>query len=900
MKSRDIEQEIYKLSDSGSVKNGVYTVFLLCLISGNTPVLVYAQTQNSPENKSLPAQSLSQEQDKNKPNAATQQAATEPVKLATIVLQAQASPSLDHISTQELARFAPISTGDLLKGQAGVHLGDSNGGAIDVNIRGIQGQSRVAVTVDGAQQALDVYRGYGGMQNRSYIDPLLISSVDIEKGPSTKAGGAIGGSVAMKSLGVDDILLDGKSSGLRLSGNFGDNGRKAINQPRIKDESIPLDLTPSKSKGSLGSAQSRSGSIAAAWQTEKADFIAAYAERQQGNYYAGKHGREGYRKFNPNGQELESAAKVYAEGEEVLNSSAHTQSVLLKSILRPWQDHQLSLSYLNTQSQYGDVMPSDVIRTELANLRQYPLGHNRIQSLSAQYQYQPAAYDWINFEGLLWGTQAKTNQLSASFFSPNSQIFRSDRAWSPQENNRIGLELSNKTEWNQPWGEIVLNVGAAAKYERLKPQSGVEISMADRQGNKLIRDAERQEYSLALNLDYQPIEALRFWAGLNYNQNQIRDHNKRSSRIMETRRVKQIEVKDNKNGYSGYLFWYPDQNGEFSAATDPRLNNGIVFTNSNNPFDGVHYNTLSNDLSVTEYDEDSFEVVTGFQFKDNPDQRFDQLSPHFGVEYQFNPSLSSYVKYTAQSRLPSLLESSQGTHQVLPGADLKPELSNNWEVGFKLDNQHGLTAKLNYFNNRIDNFITRYYDPSKMGIMTFSNMDSLSSQGIELQSKYQQANYFIDFSASSYLKVRSCDAKFAQDLRNQANSWTNTADTPNCTNGGFMGSYVNVQNPPKLSTNLTLGTHWLDHRLSVGSRYRYHSKPISNLDKPWQSSPTTVQMKQQPVHLIDIFADYKINKNLEMNFSIQNLTDRYYLDAMATSFMPAPGRSLNLGFKLYL
>jgi hemoglobin/transferrin/lactoferrin receptor protein len=37
--------------------------------------------------------------------------------------------------------------------------------------------------------------------------------------------------------------------------------------------------------------------------------------------------------------------------------------------------------------------------------------------------------------------------------------------------------------------------------------------------------------------------------------------------------------------------------------------------------------------------------------------------------------------------------------------------------------------------------------------------------------------------------------------------------------------------------------------------------------------------------------NYKHAENLEFNAGIDNLTDRYYMDALNASLMPAPGRT---------
>ncbi|UOP01397.1 TonB-dependent receptor [Kingella potus] len=54
-------------------------------------------------------------------------------------------------------------------------------------------------------------------------------------------------------------------------------------------------------------------------------------------------------------------------------------------------------------------------------------------------------------------------------------------------------------------------------------------------------------------------------------------------------------------------------------------------------------------------------------------------------------------------------------------------------------------------------------------------------------------------------------------------------------------------------------------------------------------------MRWQPVTVVDAYLRYKISKNLSAELVGTNLTDRYYLDPLSRSYMPAPGRGIRLG-----
>ncbi|WP_164243319.1 TonB-dependent receptor, partial [Stenotrophomonas maltophilia] len=50
-----------------------------------------------------------------------------------------------------------------------------------------------------------------------------------------------------------------------------------------------------------------------------------------------------------------------------------------------------------------------------------------------------------------------------------------------------------------------------------------------------------------------------------------------------------------------------------------------------------------------------------------------------------------------------------------------------------------------------------------------------------------------------------------------------------------------------------------------------------------------------PYDLFDLYGSFVIAPQLKLNLAVDNLTDRYYMDALTLGLMPSPGRTVRLG-----
>ncbi len=301
---------------------------------------------------------------------------------------------------------------------SGLHIRVSDGRqnpGININIRGIQGQGRNNVMVDGTRQNAARYGGYAGINSAVYVDPELIAEISVEKGPSggVHGAGAIGGVVNMRTLEARDLIKPGREAGGQVRGSFSDN-----------DASTP-------GVASLAGALRLNDNL---------DITAAVSRRHMADYTSGTRNADP-RMLEP--PSIFSPAPIQP-GDDVPNTAQKTESALLKARLHFGSGHHLSLGATHYESQYT----YDNRLGSAASGMFYDAIETTAHSVSAKYGWQPEADLLFDLQANLW--QASTQDRGDSPGMPGYHDRQLD-TW--------GFELHNTSRFTRPWLEATFKYG---------------------------------------------------------------------------------------------------------------------------------------------------------------------------------------------------------------------------------------------------------------------------------------------------------------------------------------------------------------------------------------------------------------------------------------------------------
>jgi hemoglobin/transferrin/lactoferrin receptor protein len=134
--------------------------------------------------------------------------------------------STTTLGQAEIARRQATTIFDIVKDIPGVAVdGGPRASGMKFNLRGFSDNEDVLFKVDGAVKGFEKYRFGSGV----FIEPELLKSLSIERGPSLTSGsGALGGTVSATTKSAADFLKPGQRIGSQLKVGFNANNQERL------------------------------------------------------------------------------------------------------------------------------------------------------------------------------------------------------------------------------------------------------------------------------------------------------------------------------------------------------------------------------------------------------------------------------------------------------------------------------------------------------------------------------------------------------------------------------------------------------------------------------------------------------------------------------------------------
>ncbi|SUC10897.1 heme acquisition system receptor [Pasteurella canis] len=779
--------------------------------------------------------------------------------------------SYSYLTQSDITQFRGSSVGDFLSGVPSVIVGNKrNSGALSVNIRGIANENRVPVWVDNGLQSVPSWQGYAGSSTRTYLDPDLISQVEIEKGPSlaNDATGAIGGVVRMNTISWKDIVTEGKDWGVRLKlgtmtntvappANYTRGGYQTRYIHKCLSNTTGLCQTQTYAPNARYSSHgldfnSYNYSLAFAKKWDNADLVLAYAKRKQGNYFVGRHGQtpqidnikveeDSVEVLEPRQHEdvkigilsfKKNRSTLYRPGEEALNTSQNNDSYLAKVNFYN-NEHRLGLAYRHYRSHFGEIMSS------ILNFRAYGALQGegtevKVDNYNLSYQYNPNN-PYINLNINTYYTHSDSSNFTPLIEEYGYSL--SSRHAHFLISKQKGLSVDNTSIFqinNQP---LTLKYGVAHNYERIYPPRNAlqRVRAKGYPDNAIaplyVRDGKRKEMSAFINVSYPFVSWLKADVGLRYMRSTIYDYVVREEKV------------------------------HIGDKPVPRPGGGVDF------------------IPQYKYVVHKQEPIKNKGF-----------SPIVMLSSEIMNGTTLYVKYAQALRSPSLFQATKGWSMQSTADNLerlKPERAKNWELGISgfyenIGNRDNVVGfKLAYFHNNVDDYLTRSFD-RKSGVTQTLNIQSAQFTGFEASAYYDMRKFYTKLSGTYYTKTQFCLTP------------EQAGKEPQCNSGYVYRSNLNNAVPPRLNLHITLGSRWLNEQLDIGARYSYYSKrlvPVLSAER----FVNTSSIEWAPYSLVDLYANYNVSEHLKFTMTMDNVFNRYYLDVNNMGLNTAPGRTLHLG-----
>ncbi|WP_313664529.1 TonB-dependent hemoglobin/transferrin/lactoferrin family receptor [Shinella sp.] len=318
--------------------------------------------------------------------------------------------SVSVISRTAIEKKQPRNAYDLFSGVSGVSVaGAAQNPGVAINVRGLQDQTRVTTTIDGARQNFQ-QAGHGYTSN-VYVDPALVRAVEVDKnaGAGVGSGGSHGGVVGFRTLTADDVLLEGRDAGGWIDATKGTNAYEFY------------------------------GSAALAARTDDGiDIVAALSRKNLDAYEIGKNGT------------LESNPG----GDKPVFTGSDTTSGLIKAGLDLENDQRIEFGFVGYDARFT---------TSTALATNENTNHVRNLTGTLTYTYKPDD-PLFDLKGQLWWNRTENHQWRSA--RNGSGAFDLDYGLST-----YGFNIENTSTFALATGDLSLHYGTELFLDRAETEA---------------------------------------------------------------------------------------------------------------------------------------------------------------------------------------------------------------------------------------------------------------------------------------------------------------------------------------------------------------------------------------------------------------------------------------------
>ena len=254
------------------------------------------------------------------------------------------------------------------------------------------------------------------------------------------------------------------------------------------------------------------------------------------------------------------------------------------------------------------------------------------------------------------------------------------------------------------------------------------------------------------------------------------------------------------------------------------------------------------------------------------ENKINAIIPGFGFLYNINKSSNAFI----------------GIHKGFspPGdkPETKPEVSINYEFGFRKNTRNSQTEFIGYISDYNNLLGADFAATGGTGTNELFNAGKAVVKGIEFLSSLNTTSSSSKFKLPIYFNYTFTDAKFSEDFESTFDAW-----------GGEIKSGYNL---PYVSKHLiSLGAEFSSKKTNINIDYSYKSK--------FRTSPGLEMKNSKDIinnfGVLNAALNYSLNQNVKLNLSINNILNKVYAVASRPAGLrPGQPRIIKFGIKLDL